>query len=123
MSFRFPSFSRITDHAVFGHNETDADGNPAGGYALDQQTSSRPPRMQIYFQDGPVNREAGEGANGVFVEDLIEVAKIRLQFYQESAFACAENAEAIEHLKSAILALTRRRDDREARGVQGQHKA
>ena len=137
MSFSFPSLAR-TGHFIRGHNDVDAAGNPAGGYAVDP-TPARPaitfvgggiqivtagvqPAIIVHFQDGPVDRENAE-PNGAFVEDLLEIGARRLAFYQESPFACEENAEALEHVRAAIAALVRRRDDRETRGVQGQYKA
>ena len=120
MSYSFRSFARTGEH-IMGHDECDVDGNPAGGYAADGNMSDGY-RMHIHWQNGPVNREAGEKPNGAFVEDVLEVCKRRLEFYQQSRFSSADNAEAIEHIETAIRALDRRRQDREERGVQGKHE-
>lgn len=60
--------------------------------------------------------------NGAFVEDLIEVSLDRLQYYQDSKFACTYNEKAIAHLKSALEQLKARTDERESRNVEGTHQ-
>ena len=100
------------------------DGNPAGGHAHIKYTPE-PARSHadVFWQDGPVNRDAGQEPNGAFVEDVMQICAERIAFYECSKFACAENAEALNHLLAAIGALKQRRADRAARGVQGKHKA
>ena len=125
MSFSFPSHG-LTKSTVLGHNETEG-GNPAGGFAKDigQGPAGYPQelvRFLIIWQRGPIDREAGEEANGALVEDVIDVCKRRLEFYQESPFACEQNARAIEHLKMALNYLLERRGDRRERGVEGKHE-
>ena len=135
MSFNFDSLANIGE-PVFGHNEsftkTDPDTGvetvcPTGGHAehsADPDTipGPRKVRFRIDWQDGPVDRESGEGANGAFVEDVLEVGRLRLEFYEQSSFACPENAAAIKHIQAAVEALVSRRQDRRARGVEGQNK-
>jgi len=98
-------------------NNTDADGNPAGGWVFGTG-------LNIKWQAGPLGRPAGE-PNGAFVEDLLEAARQRLEFYQKAAggkFACRENAIAITKTEEALHWLYSRRMDRENRGVQGENK-
>ena len=99
-------------------NETDADDNPAGGLVSGVG-------MGIYWQSAPRGRPDGslEPASGAFVEDVILAAKCRLEFYQESAFACKENAEALKNLKAALTHLDKRRQARRAAGVEGVNTA
>ena len=113
MSFSFKSHG-VTDEEIVGHNWT-KDGNPTGGYA--QGTG-----LKINWQDGPIDRDAGDKPNGTFVEDILEVCKRRLEFYEESRFSCEENASALLSIKHAIAALLLRRKDRAARGVLGKHE-
>ena len=115
MLFSFESLGG-TGVLVGGHNAVDADGNPAGGAAASIGLS-------IDWQDGPVDRDAGESPNGAFVEDVLEVCAKRLEFYQQSRFACGENARALRHVHEALESLLSRRRDREDRGVQGKHEA
>jgi hypothetical protein len=103
------------------NNHTDAHGNPAGGVA-------RATGIEIHWQDGPLGRgEDRKMPNGAFVETVIAIARVRLEFYQEAAggrFYCAENETAIEHLNAALAALAvldDRTKKREARGVEGTH--
>lgn len=133
MSFSFESHAQ-TGAEVFGHNDT-KDGNPAGRYAATWEGaptselntmmhySEHPGHFVIRWQDGPVDREAGEQPNGAFVEDVLEVCKRRLEFYQDSPFACHENEVAIGDLEHALETLLSRRKDRAERGVQGKHEA
>lgn len=98
-------------------NRKDANDNPTGG-------SVRGVGLSIDWQDGPLGRgDERKEPNGAFVETVIAAAHQRLEFYQDSKFNCAENAEAIRCLKSAIEALNSRTSKREARAVEGTHAA
>lgn len=143
MSFTFQSLVVDTGFAVVGHNEVDPQGNPAGGYA--SQSVKTPVRANfpdveafrvakaafkrqrgeafcIYWQDGPIDRAAGEAPNGALVEDILEVCARRIEFYQESPYRCDTNDRAIQHIRGALEELLERRDDRAARGVLGKHE-
>ena len=94
----------------------DADGNPSGGCTFG-------PGFTISWQNGPLGRgENRVEPNGAFVEDIIAASADRLQHYQDSDFACSENAEALEHLHAALDILDARTRDREAREVEGTHQ-
>lgn len=75
-------------------------------------------RQEINFQEGPI-KECG--VNGVCNEDLIAMVIIRLEHFQESEFACRDNAIAITKLEEAMLWLRKRTIGRENRGVEGTH--
>ena len=105
----------LTPEYVHFENFTDENGNPAGGYVSGTG-------LDILWQNGPIDRAAGEEANGALVEDVIEGCIRRLQFYQASKFACPENAAAIDGLNEGLEALLKRRHDRENRGVLGKHE-
>lgn len=93
----------------------DSDGNPAGGNTFGVG-------FAIGWQNGPLGRGAGRvPANGAFVEDIIDAALNRLEYYQQSKFACSENADAMEHLECALRLLASRTAKREAAGVEGTH--
>lgn len=102
-------------------NEVDGDGNPAGGYV--QGTG-----IEIDWQDGALGRvgtEEREGPNGAFVEDVIDAARQRIQFYQEAAggrFKCRENAIALTKLDEALLWLDSRTARRVKQAVEGTHE-
>lgn len=94
----------------------DDEGRPAGGETIGRGFS-------ISWQNGPlavdgVRREP----NGAFVEDVIQAAIGRIEFYQGSQFHSIENAVALGGLYVAREALRERTRGREARGVEGTHQ-
>lgn len=98
-----------------GHNR-DADGNPAGGYAIARG-------IQIEWQNGPLGRGVNhQEPNGAFVETLLQIAVDRLSFYQSTQFACRSNEDALDAIQTALAALHSRTIEREARGVEGTHQ-
>ena len=116
---------------VAGHDDEDADGNPAGGYADGVG-------FEIKWQDGPVDRDAGETPTGAFIEDVVLACIARMRFYQgekydpnsqymtpqsDGRFACEENMHALLYLTRAHDMMMVRRKDRAERGVLGKHEA
>lgn len=100
---------------VYIANFNDADGNPAGGSVAGVGFS-------ITWQDGPVDRDAGETPSGAFVEDVTLALIERMKFYQDSRFACEENKQALHYLTIAQEWMLERRRDRKERGVLGKHE-
>ena len=97
-------------------NYFDANGMPEGGVAFG-------PGFAISWQRGPLGTGVDrKDPNGAFVESVIDAALQRIEWYQESGFACDENAEAIEHLQLALEALDRRTQRRTDAGVEGTHR-
>jgi hypothetical protein len=97
-----------------GHNR-DADGNPAGGYAVARGVT-------VEWQNGPLGRGvARQEPNGAFVETLLAIVVDRLSFYQGTQFACIENERALDGIQTALEALHSRTVAREARAVEGTH--
>lgn len=72
----------------------------------------------LRFQDGPI-KEAG--VNGITQEVLLAILIDRLECFQESQWACDENARALIHLQAARDNLLERTKKRLARGVEGTH--
>ena len=96
-------------------NYIDSRGNPEGGEVIGTG-------ITIVWQKGPLGRGTDrKEPNGAFVEDVIKAAISRLEFYQESKFACQHNEAALEHLKLALAVLNTRTQEREARGVEGEN--
>ncbi len=96
-------------------NDKDPDGNPHGGTAEGIG-------ILIEWQKGPLGTGmARKDPNGAFVETVIDIARQRIQWYQDSKFKCRENAIAITKLEEALLWLGKRTADREARAVEGTH--
>ena len=107
----------MAKQGFFSEQWTDENGNPAGGV-----TSGK--GFTISWQNGPLGKEGAperREPNGAFVEDVIDAAIDRIQFYQSSKFACPENAEALEHLAEAANVLDRRTTRRQTKGIEGTH--
>jgi hypothetical protein len=93
-------------------------GRPAGGVSSGRG-------FTISWQNGPLGKigtDERKEPNGAFVEDVIEVVRDRLEYYQQSEFACGENQEAIHYLTLALDALDIRTEKRIAKGVEGTHE-
>ena len=100
----------------FQEHWSDEQGRPAGGVSSGRG-------FAISWQNGPLGRgNERREPNGAFVEDVIQAVIGRIEFYEESEFACDTNKEALAGLRQAAEALDRRTRDREARGVEGEHK-
>lgn len=67
----------------------------------------------VVFQHG--NRKE-QGNNGVTMESLLSICKDRLESFEDSDFACVENARAIECIQQAIDALNARAERRKLEG-------
>lgn len=94
-------------------NWTDANGNPSGGVASGRG-------FAISWQNGPLGRgDERREPNGAFVEDVIKAVINRLEFFQNSKFACMANDIALTYLRTAHESLLLRTEEREARGVEG----
>lgn len=74
--------------------------------------------VDIHFQEGPIKECS---VNGCANEDLLIMVVRRLEGFQQSEFACRENALALTHIEEALLWLRKRTMGREARGVEGTH--
>ena len=71
---------------------------------------------EVNFQEGPIKEN---GINGCSNEDAALMIIKRIEGWQESEYACEENAEALEYFYKGIEALRRRTNKRAARGVEG----
>lgn len=99
----------------FSEHWSDADANPAGGVSSGRG-------FTISWQNGPLGRgETRREPNGAFVEDVIEAVIRRIEFYEDSRFACHENKMALEMLRAAAEWLDSRTKAREQRQVEGTH--
>ena len=74
--------------------------------------------LSFTLQRGPVKEV---GVNGCQVDTLIHAAYVILKGL-DAKMPCKENAEALEHLDKALLALEQRKYDRMHRGVEGENK-
>ena len=105
----------------FGEVLVMAEDNPGPGGANHRYVVEAPHQYgnlyaNINFQHGGV---AETGLNGLTHEILLAIVIDRLQAFQQGAFACAENAEALHYADAALRALERRTATRQARGVEG----
>lgn len=99
-------------------NVLDAEGRPAGGYAIGTG-------IDICWQNGPLGRVGTDERiepNGAFVEDVIAVVHQRIDHYQNSGFACKENERAMACLMAALWFLDKRTRRRVAAQTEGTHE-
>ncbi len=97
-------------------NMNDNNGNPAGGHVTGLG-------LNIMWQDGPLGRDENRAdPNGAFVETVIDAARQRIEYYQQSQFKCRENALAITKLEEALHWLDSRTQRREFQEVEGTHE-
>lgn len=90
------------------------------GIPADEYTESIDDKdvLKIKFQTGGT---ATTERNGIFIEDLIIVATLKLESYNRQ-FPCRENSIAITKLEESLQWLTSRKADREVRGVYGKEE-
>lgn len=93
---------RQSEKNVKSNFTVDGDGNPTGGTTYLDLGKKDPSVMfpiEVFWQDGIVG---DEGQTGAFVEDILEVGRQRLQFFQQSKFRCRENAIALTKIEEAL---------------------
>jgi len=110
---RFTIIQVLDDPGAGGayHNYQVTSANPD-----DTATTKESPYALVKFQKGPV---AENGVNGIFMEDLLQICRHRLQCFQAGDFACRENELALTKIEEALHWLDHRTKDRQARGVEG----
>lgn len=110
---------RNSEQLVRSEFVTDQDGRPTGGGTVmyvDADGEMQKQVIYIAWQDGIVG-DAGQ--NGAFVEDVIEAARQRIQFFNSNPrFRCRENSLAITKLEEALQWLDWRTRNRVAQGVE-----
>ncbi len=74
---------------------------------------------RVSFQNGPIKES---GVNGITQEALLAIVIDRLRSFQAGPYACADNAEALDHGEKMLACLQRRTLARIARGVEGTHQ-
>ena len=91
---------RNSESLVWSEFSVDADGHPTGGETFMDVSGDGDIKMSITWQDGVVHPT--EGQNGAFVEDVLEAARQRLQFFNSTEFRCRENSIAITKIEEAL---------------------
>jgi len=85
---------------------------------LIKRVSDNETLCKIDLQCGPI-KEAG--VNGCCNEDLLNIVAERLRGFQNSQFACRENAVALTKIEESLMWLRKRTIAREQRQVEGTH--
>ncbi len=111
---------RQSEQLVKSNFTIDENGNPTGGFTEMLHPDENDSRvfLQVNYQDGIVG---GGGQNGAFVEDVLEAARQRLQFFQASKFRCRENAVALTKIEEALQWLDWRTRRRLIQGVENSY--
>lgn len=102
---------------VFAMDEKEFNANHE--YQVNRVNTLDGPLTKVRFQKGPIKEN---GVNGCCNEDLIAMVIDRLNSFQESPYACRENALAVTKLEEALHWLRHRTVNREKRGVEGTNK-
>ena len=76
---------------------------------------------EIHFRRGP--RSDPDSNSGLTDVDLLEIVRDRLTDFQRGPFACQANADALNHVTAALMALDARTQDHAERGVLGRDEA
>ena len=96
-------------------HKLDKAGNPAGGRSVGTG-------YRISWQNGPLGRDGDRlEPNGAFVETVLEAVIKRMEFYQNTKFACPANGRTLYFLNLALDQQNARTRDRESRQVEGTH--
>lgn len=74
--------------------------------------------ISFTLQNGPIKEV---GVNGCQIEDMIETCRLILLGFNKE-YNCKENEQAMLCLTDALMHLTKRKLDREERGVEGHNK-
>ena len=114
---------RQSEQLVQSEFTVDRGGNPTGGHTtvdLDMGGGKGKTAMSIDWQDGIIPPDGSQ--NGVFIEDVLEAARQRLQFFQQSKFRCRENAIALTHIETALAWLDFRTRGRLSQGVENTYE-
>ncbi len=94
---------RNSEINVVSRFTTDQDGNPTGGHTEmfvgGDEDNSPTQAIDINWQDGIVGES---GQSGAFVEDVLEAARQRIQFFNSTRFRCRENSIAITKIEEAL---------------------
>ena len=106
---------RNSEEMVISRFTTDKDGNPTGGDTFIYFPHPDATAITIRWQDGIVEPE---GQNGAFIEDVLEAARQRLQFFNSTKFRCRENSLAITKIEEALMWLDARTKTRVTQGVE-----
>ena len=118
----------IKSNHFLDSNQNPAGGNTFGvGFAIGWQNGPlgrRSPACSLNARLGkPCDAECTrKPQNGAFVEDIIEAAIDRIEFYQTTQFKCDRNANALEYLKVGLLNLRQRTIERERNNTEGTHQ-
>ncbi len=113
---------RQSEQLVKSEFKTDEKGNPTGGWTvatISYEDGMAQDVISIKYQDGIVG---DDGQSGAFVEDVLEAARQRLQFFQTSKFRCRENAIALTHIETALAWLDFRTRGRTVQGVENTYE-
>jgi hypothetical protein len=111
---------RDSERKVHSNFTTDGEGNPTGGSTV-MLGSDGIEVIEITWQDGIVG---SGGQNGAFIEDVLEAARQRLQFFNgHPRFRCRENSLAITKIEEALQWLDWRTRQRLAQGVENTYES
>ena len=92
-------------------------GNGRHKYVITKKNKPEEVLLEIQYQCGA--RKDENSVSGILDQDLLEIVRSRLQFFQKGEYATRENACALTHIEEALMWMAKRANDRAERGVLG----
>ncbi len=117
INFRIQRQDNLNDVYV---EDVPGPGNGRHHYSISTASEPSTVLLDIHFQEGARNMEGS--IPGVLDQDLLEIVRSRLQYFQKGDYATRENACALTHIEEALMWMSKRANDRAERGVLGTMK-
>lgn len=92
-------------------------GNGRHSYMIVKKDNPEKVLLEIQYQCGA--RKDENSVSGILDQDLLEIVRNRLQYFQKGEYATRENACALTHIEEALMWMAKRSNDRAERGVLG----
>lgn len=100
---------------VYAEDDPDAVSGTRHAYTI----ADRGGTQRLRFQHGPA--EETWSFPGILDNDLLAILIDRFEGFQRGQFACEQNAQVLEHLRSALASNQRRDRARVKQGVEGRN--
>lgn len=114
INFRIQRTDNLNDIYV---DDVAGPGNGRHSYMIVKKDKPEEVLLEIQYQCGA--RKDENSVSGILDQDLLEIVRNRLQYFQKGEYATRENACALTHIEEALMWMAKRSNDRAERGVLG----